>query len=106
MCIVEYHKTGRAVQMSNKTWLTDRKVDASKKIFFVATKIVVFDFELFIGEHRQLVSVFNSQHAEICAQIHCTQQWTAWAYRRYLMTILCSLLSGHGGDRPSRRPCN
>jgi hypothetical protein len=36
--------------MSDETWLTDRKVDASKKKFFVATEIIVFDFELFIGE--------------------------------------------------------
>jgi hypothetical protein len=40
--------------MSDETWLTDRKVDASKKKFFVATEIIVFDFELFIGEHRAI----------------------------------------------------
>ena len=36
--------------MSDETWLMGRKVDASKKKFFVATEIIVFDFELFIGE--------------------------------------------------------
>ena len=41
--------------MSNETWLISRKVDASKKIF-CGTENLLFDFELFIGEHRQLVS--------------------------------------------------
>ena len=36
--------------MSDKRWLMGREVDASKKKFFVATEIIVFDFELFIGE--------------------------------------------------------
>jgi len=36
--------------MSDETWLMGREVDASKKKFFVATEIIVFDFELFIGE--------------------------------------------------------
>ena len=38
--------------MSDEAWLIGRKVDASKKIF-VATKTIVFDFELFIGELRE-----------------------------------------------------
>ena len=41
--------------MSDETWLIGRKVDASKKIF-VATEILLFDFELFIGERSQLLS--------------------------------------------------
>ena len=41
--------------MSNETWLISRKVDASKKIF-CGTKNLLFDFELFIGGHRQLAS--------------------------------------------------
>jgi hypothetical protein len=41
--------------MSNETWLISRKVDASKKIF-CGTENLLFDFELFIGGHRQLVS--------------------------------------------------
>jgi hypothetical protein len=36
--------------MRDQTGLTDRKGDASKKRLFVATEIIVFDFELFIGE--------------------------------------------------------
>ena len=35
----------RAVQMSDKAWLIGRRLDASQKIF-VATRILVFDFEL------------------------------------------------------------
>ncbi len=35
--------------MGTATWLTSRNKDASKK-FFVAIGIVVFDFELFIGD--------------------------------------------------------
>jgi hypothetical protein len=38
--------------MSGEAWLIGRKVDASKKIF-VATGILVFDFELFIGGYGQ-----------------------------------------------------
>jgi len=34
--------------MSDETWLIDRETDASKKIS-VARRILVFDFELFIG---------------------------------------------------------
>jgi hypothetical protein len=41
--------------MSNETWLTGRSVDASKKIF-VTAKILLFDFELFIGGRRPIVS--------------------------------------------------
>ena len=41
--------------MSDEAWLIGREMDASKKIF-VATGNLVFDFELFIGEWRQLVS--------------------------------------------------
>jgi hypothetical protein len=40
--------------MSKEAWLIGRKVDASKNIF-VATETLLFDFELFIGGHRQLV---------------------------------------------------
>ena len=39
--------------MSNEAWLIGREMDASKKIL-VATRILVFDFELFIVELRQL----------------------------------------------------
>ena len=35
--------------MNNETWLIGRRVDISKKIY-VETRILVFDFELFIGE--------------------------------------------------------
>ena len=35
--------------MSNEAWLIGREMDASK-IIFVVTRILVFDFELFIGE--------------------------------------------------------
>jgi hypothetical protein len=35
--------------MGNEGWLIRRNVDASRKIF-VAMGIIVFDFELFIGE--------------------------------------------------------
>jgi hypothetical protein len=35
--------------MSDEAWLSGRNGDASKKIFFVVTGILVFDFELFIG---------------------------------------------------------
>jgi hypothetical protein len=38
--------------MSYEAWLRGRNGDASKKIF-VATGIIVFDFELFIGELSQ-----------------------------------------------------
>jgi hypothetical protein len=39
--------------MSDETWWIGRKVDASKKKFFLATEIIVFDFELFIGGQRE-----------------------------------------------------
>jgi len=35
--------------MSYETWLIGRKVDTSKKIYMV-TGLLVFDFELFIGD--------------------------------------------------------
>jgi hypothetical protein len=35
--------------MSDETWLIGRKMDASKKYLFVVTRILLFDFELFIG---------------------------------------------------------
>ena len=38
--------------MSDETWLIGREMDASKKIF-VATRNLVFDFELFIGGWRE-----------------------------------------------------
>jgi hypothetical protein len=38
--------------MSDEAWLIGREMDASKKIF-VVTKILVFDFELFIGVRGQ-----------------------------------------------------
>ena len=45
--------------MSDEAWLIGREMDASKKIF-VATRNLVFDFELFIGargqEHEGLTS--------------------------------------------------
>ena len=41
--------SGRAVQISCEAWLRGRNVDASKENF-VATGIIVFGFELFIGE--------------------------------------------------------
>ena len=50
--------------MSDETWLIGRKVDASKKIF-VATEILLFDFELFIGARGQLVSDI-SRHLVTC----------------------------------------
>ena len=34
--------------MSDEAWLIGREMDASKKIF-MAARILVFDFELFIG---------------------------------------------------------
>jgi hypothetical protein len=39
--------------VSRLSWLTRRNVDASKKKFFVATEIIVFYFELFIGERYE-----------------------------------------------------
>jgi len=45
--------------MSDEAWLKCRNVDASKKIF-VATEILVFDFELFIGELYQIKKAGNS----------------------------------------------
>ena len=44
--------------MSDETWLIGRKVDASKKIF-VATEILLFDFELFIGEQHDFIAYNN-----------------------------------------------
>jgi len=41
-------KSRKAVQISYEAWLKCRNEDTSKKIF-VATGILVFDFELFIG---------------------------------------------------------
>jgi hypothetical protein len=38
--------------MSNETWLIDREMDTSKKIL-AAMRIIVFDFELFVGERVQ-----------------------------------------------------
>ena len=38
-----------SVQIGYEAWLRGRNVDASKKIS-VATGIIVFDFDLFIGE--------------------------------------------------------
>jgi len=40
--------TTGAVQISYEAWLTRRNVDTSKT-FFLATGIIMFDFELFIG---------------------------------------------------------
>ena len=40
--------------MSDEVWLIRRKVDASKQIF-VATKISLFDFGLFIGVQREFI---------------------------------------------------
>ena len=44
-----------AVQISLEGWLIGREMDASKKSF-VATRNLVFDFELFIGGRFQLIS--------------------------------------------------
>jgi hypothetical protein len=44
-----------AVQINYEAWLIGRDIDASKKIF-VATGILVFDFELFIGERCEETS--------------------------------------------------
>jgi len=41
--------------MSHETWLIGRKVDAAKNIF-LATRILVFDFEFLIGERCPVVS--------------------------------------------------
>ena len=38
--------------MSEEAWLIGREMDASKKIFIV-TRILVYDFELFIGALRE-----------------------------------------------------
>ena len=51
----------RAVQISYEAWLIGRDMDASKKIL-VATRILVFDFELFIGarcEKQTLVTAWS-----------------------------------------------
>jgi len=45
--------------LSYATWLISRNVEASKKIF-VATGILVFDFELFIGGQLQKLRADNS----------------------------------------------
>jgi hypothetical protein len=51
-----------------------RNVDASKKKFFVATEIIVFDFELFIGVPSQFYrkkgtdSILNCQPLLVCGQ--------------------------------------
>jgi len=46
-----------AVQISYEAWLIGRDMDASKKIL-VATRILVFDFELFIGVRcKEVVSL-------------------------------------------------
>ena len=37
-----------AVKTNDEAWLIDREMDASKKIF-VTARIIVLDFELFIG---------------------------------------------------------
>ena len=52
--------------MSDETWLIGHKVDASKKIF-VVTEILLFDFELFIGDRRQKV--------KYCAAKACSQHY-------------------------------
>ncbi|NVL91109.1 MAG: hypothetical protein HWN69_09020, partial [Desulfobacterales bacterium] len=41
----------KAVQIGYEAWLICRNVDASKKIL-MATEILVFDFELFVGGRR------------------------------------------------------
>jgi hypothetical protein len=46
----------KAVQMGYEAWLKYRNVDASKKI--VVTEILLFDFELFIGERCSLSDPF------------------------------------------------
>ncbi len=53
------------------------KVDASKKIF-MTTKILLFDFELFIRGRRQLGDAFKSNLNDlfvICLQAHFSGQW-------------------------------
>lgn len=44
--------------MRNEAWLTGRKVDASKKI--MATEILVFDIELFIGGRSQKIEMLTT----------------------------------------------
>jgi hypothetical protein len=41
--------------MSDETWLKRCNVDASRNVFFVATRILSFDFELFLGERCRFV---------------------------------------------------
>lgn len=54
--------------MSIRVWLTRRNVDASKKNF-VATGIIVFDFDLFIGGRCWLGIGCRQEHKDIIP--HC-----------------------------------
>jgi hypothetical protein len=58
-----------AVQMSDETWLIGRKMDASKKIF-MATRIIVFDIELFIGARYQSITIIEFPRQSFCACMH------------------------------------
>jgi len=50
--VIAFPAIGPALAISYETWFKYRNMDASKKIF-VSTEILVFDFELFIGDRRQ-----------------------------------------------------
>ncbi len=51
---ITVHRSPCAVQISYEAWLICRNEDASKKIF-VATGSLVFDYELFIDGHYDLL---------------------------------------------------
>jgi hypothetical protein len=53
--------------MSDEAWLIGREMDASKKIL-LAIRILVFDFELFIGELCQIMSAGNPYVCQPFAQ--------------------------------------
>lgn len=56
-----YREVKKAVQISYEAWLRNRNVDALK--IFLAIRIVVFDFELFIGDRRDLLGNNQFKHA-------------------------------------------
>jgi len=81
--------------MSDEAWLIGRKVDVSKKIF-VATGIVVFDFELFICGRvkcHEYQPIFGKRVSEIsCFAVvpSCLDK-----YRRFDFNVFDRQLSQH-----------
>jgi len=58
MSIVMHREVDSLFRQATEVWLRGRNVDASKKVF-VATEIIVFDFELLIGVRFDFIPYYN-----------------------------------------------